>query len=138
MKKDESGKKIFSHANRVTVSNNGKIYVTDKSNGLIALDRDGLVLWEYDGEPDGEPSDLYGARSVCVDGFGNVFVCGFFSDNVLEFGDDGERLGEVVSAKRHDISRRPQCVSFDRNNCRLIVTCLENDEIYIFTVSRGI
>jgi len=70
-----------------------------------------------------------------VDGCGNVFVCGRESENVLEFVDDGERLGEVNLKERHGISGlQPICVSFDRNNCRLIVTCDYNDEIYKFDV----
>ena len=90
-------------------------------NGL-AVDIWGKVLWKYCG------ADLVGARGVCVDGCGNVFVCGWKSENVLEFGDDGERLGEVV----HGISGHPKCVLFEKNNCRLIVTCLGNEKIVIF------
>ena len=87
------------------------------------------MLWKYCG------SDLVRAVGVCVDGCGNVFVYGSGSENVLEFGDDGERLGEVVNLKKHGICY-PRCILFEKKNRRLIVTCYENDDNVILEISK--
>ena len=80
--KDHSGKQIFSDARHVAVSSNGNIHVADRNNGLTTVDTQGQVLWKFSRD------DLKEAYGVCTDCYGNVFVCGINSHNVLQLGQD--------------------------------------------------
>ena len=119
---DPSGESLFAESRDITVSDDGNtIYVADSRKGIVTLNKEGKILWRYTG------SDLKGAYGVCTGGSGNLLVTGILSHNVLQFGTNGERLGEVIRASE-DV-QSPVSVCYDRFNERIIVTKNGN---YIF------
>lgn len=124
---DHLGQEIFSCSRHLTLSNNStSIHIADWAKGLVTLDTEGQVIWKY------STSDLKRANSVCTDGCGNLFICGMLSHNVLQIGCEGKQLGELVM-EQHSL-KNPLSVCFDRNNLRLIVTLLGDNNILVFTL----
>lgn len=112
---DPSGEALFTESRDITVSDDeNKIHVADSRKGLVTLNKDGKILWRYSG------SELKGAYGVCTDGEGNLLVTGILSNNVLQFGTNGERLGEII--KEADDLQSPVSVCYDKYNERVLVT----------------
>lgn len=112
---DPSGEPLFAESRDITVSDDSKtIHVADSRKGLVTLNIEGKMLWRYTG------SELKGAYGVCTDGMGNLLVTGILSHNVLLFGTNGERLGEVIKAS--DDVQSPVSVCYDKYNERVLVT----------------
>lgn len=124
---DQSGERLFSDINSLAVSEDGShIYVADYHNGLIVLDSNGEVLGKYNG------SELKGAHSVYLTNNGGVLVSGRVSNNVLQFGRNGELVGEVLKSDGGDRGCRAVCCN--RNMSNMIVgRCKCEIEIYDLT-----
>jgi len=90
--RNKRGVTLFSNIYNLAVSASGrKLFVADTNNGVVAVDsKTGRKVWQY------KADDLVNASDVCIDGRGSVFICGGNSHNVLEFSEEGERLGETV------------------------------------------
>lgn len=125
---DQTGSEIFSKSYTITKSDNGKmVHVTDLNKGLVTVDREGNVLWTFSG------SELKMAWGVCTDAYGNCFVAGSNSGNVVQIGTSGDYLGEVVPAS-YGI-KDPQAVCFDRESSRLLVTRYNCNSVHIFSLT---
>ncbi|KAL4233505.1 hypothetical protein ACF0H5_008186 [Mactra antiquata] len=108
-------KPIFSESRDITVSDDGKkIHVADSRKGLVTLSMEGKVLWKYTG------SELTGAYGVCTDGDGTLLVTGILSHNVMQMGQNGDKVCEII--KQSDGLYSPISVCFDRKNFRVLVT----------------
>ncbi|KAL4230680.1 hypothetical protein ACF0H5_011056 [Mactra antiquata] len=97
----------------VSVDGN-KLYVCDPGKGILCYDKEGNYLSTY------TDSDESGVCGVCVDGRGNVFVVGRNSSNVVQFNEDGKKIGVVVP-KQHGLIR-PLSVCFHQKLNKLFVT----------------
>jgi hypothetical protein len=114
-----SGKKLFQQAAHIKISAEGdQLFVADGDKGIVILDIEGnhLSTLRY--------SSLAGTWGVCTDG-GNLFVCGQYSNNIVQIGQDFKVLGQLVKVNR------PYSVSFDPRNTRLFVTSLSNNKIIV-------
>ncbi|KAL4216379.1 interferon-beta production [Mactra antiquata] len=124
IKEIKSGDKIFSHICDITISDDhNMIHIVDLYKGVITLDMNGKICWEFSGEV------LNRAYGVCTDGSGNVIVCDRWSNNVILLGQNGDYMGEIVTIQNGVIC--PQTVCY--NNNKLIVGCIDNN-ITVFTV----
>ncbi|XP_053381378.1 uncharacterized protein LOC123556212 [Mercenaria mercenaria] len=123
--KDQSGQNLFSDTCSLAVSEDGsKIYVDDFKNGVIILDNNGAVVGRFN------DSQLRGAYDCCLTGRGSLLVCGNFSDNVLQFGLNGNLIGEVV--KFDDTSASHQAICCNQQISKMIIgrDCDDNVEVY--------
>ena len=104
--------RLFTNIRNVAVSAGGDmLFVVDWFNGLIAVDSTtGRKVWHF------KTDDIVNASGVCIDGRGSVFVCGFYSHNVLQLNEDGERLGETVNTVTC-----PRALCFDTLRYTLVV-----------------
>ncbi|XP_045206786.2 uncharacterized protein LOC123559031 [Mercenaria mercenaria] len=126
--KDQSGQHLFKNIFSLAVSKNGKrIYVTDSTHGLVVLDQDGKLLGKYDSP------QVKGACGLFEMDGRNVLVCGYPSNNIIQFAPNGEVEGEVLPSDGKKGGCRAIC--FDRRHSRLIVGHFSRDEIEIYDVA---
>ncbi|KAL4227699.1 hypothetical protein ACF0H5_013134 [Mactra antiquata] len=99
---------LFSYRRKVAFNNRGnRLFVADEDHGVVCFDGKGNYLYTFSDE------ELKGAHAVCADGRGNIFVVGFVSRNVIQFNEDGKKIG-VVLKQQKDIYR-PCCVCFHQS-----------------------
>jgi hypothetical protein len=126
--KDQVGDNLFSDIYSLTVSRDGeRIYVSDLKLGLVVLSKDGELHWGY------KTSTLVDAREICETNSGDILVCGYFSNNILQFSPNGEVIGEILTSDDKD--GRLQAVCYDRNHMRLIVGRAERDYIEVYDIN---
>ncbi|XP_053390775.1 uncharacterized protein LOC128553627 [Mercenaria mercenaria] len=82
--------------------------------GLITIDVNAKHTNTY------TASDISDSTGICSDGSGNLFVCGFNSSNVVQIGQDLNKIGEIV--KRSNGLKNPQSLCYDHRTSTLIVT----------------
>ncbi|CAC5422332.1 unnamed protein product [Mytilus coruscus] len=96
-------------------------YVTVSDDRLFCTDRDilyccdmlGSIIWEFKVER------LKGLHGVTVDGTGNVYVAGEWSNNVVAVSPNGKRCRVILTSA--DGIDAPRGIYFDKNENRLIV-----------------
>ena len=131
--RNKRGVTLFSNIYNLAVSASGrKLFVADTNNGVVAVDsKTGRKVWQY------KADDLVNASDVCTDGRGSVFICGGNSHNVLEFSEEGERLGETV---RKEVGvTYPTTLCFDTAKSTLVVTMAfgsASSEVVRFTLTK--
>jgi sugar lactone lactonase YvrE len=119
------GKPVFSSSRRVTCSDSGdRLFVTDWTNGVVVLDENGNYI-----ETVKEPQ-IFGADGICADRRGNVFLCGYDSNNVIQMSQEGIYVGLVLG--KLDGIERPQAVCFNELNNTLFVALQGSDEVRVF------
>ncbi|KAL4216438.1 hypothetical protein ACF0H5_024163 [Mactra antiquata] len=122
---DNDGNKLFSNNRRITFSENGdKMYVCSWSQDVVCFDDVGNYQSTF------TDNDLSLTNGICVDGRGNIFVVGFGSHNVVQFNEDGEKIGVVI--KQQDGLECPQSVCFHQELNRLFVTLNGSDVLKMF------
>ncbi|KAL4221386.1 hypothetical protein ACF0H5_019644 [Mactra antiquata] len=122
---DNAGNKLFYCSIRVTFSENGdKMYVSDGNKSIVCLDGKGNYQSTFN------DSDLNLSDGVCVDGRGNIFVIGYSSHNVVQFNENGQKIGVVV--KQQDGLLYPQSTCFDQKLNRLFVTMNDCNVVKMF------
>ncbi|XP_060606688.1 E3 ubiquitin-protein ligase TRIM71-like [Ruditapes philippinarum] len=125
IKTEKTGNKMFGRVRELCVSDDGKmIHIVDAHRGVITIDRDGTVLWKYNGQ------ELKSPWGICTDGTGNVIVSGFSSHNVVQLSPDGKLLGKIISDEYK--LKNPRAVCFDRKKCKLIAAV--GNELHCFQV----
>lgn len=114
--RDKAGHTLFSYIHNMAVGEDGRLlFIADWQEGLVTVERrTGRMVWRY------SEKDLRRATGVCVDGRGSVFVCGCFSDNIIQLSESGEKIGEIVI--RAGGNAWPQSVCFDADLSNLVVT----------------
>ncbi|KAL4223658.1 hypothetical protein ACF0H5_017126 [Mactra antiquata] len=109
----------------VTFNNSGtKMYVTDLDKGVVCFDSNGRYLTTF------TDAELQGARGACVDADGNVFVCGIDSHNVVQFNEDGIKIGVIL--KQQNGLHHPRSVCFHQGLNKLFVTMADSDVIKMY------
>jgi hypothetical protein len=90
---DQPGDQLYRYINSISISRDGsRIYIADGYNELIILEGKGTAVGNFKDQVLSEPS------GSCVTEEDSLLVCGCSSNNVLQFGRDGELLGEVLKA----------------------------------------
>ncbi|KAL4221795.1 hypothetical protein ACF0H5_020048 [Mactra antiquata] len=122
---DISGNKLFFLSAYITINNDGdKMFIADWNKGLVCLDGRGTHTSTI------KDSDLNGVFGVCTDGRGNLFVVGSGSHNVVQYNEDGKKIGVVV--KQEDGLKYPSSIAFHPGDKRLFVTMRDSDVIKMF------
>ncbi|KAL4221110.1 hypothetical protein ACF0H5_019370 [Mactra antiquata] len=122
---DIDGNELFSHSRHVTFTENGdKMYVCDVNRGVVCFDGEDNYQSTFN------DSDLNCAVGVCVDGRGNIFVVGFLSHNVVQFNENGKKIGVVI--KQDGLQQYPRSICFDQTLNRLFVTKQRSDVVKMF------
>ncbi|KAL4218528.1 hypothetical protein ACF0H5_023262 [Mactra antiquata] len=105
----------YCKSRHITFNENGdKMFVGDWDKGLICFDGAGIYL------STSSDNDLKNVAGVCVDGYGNVFVVGYYSHNVVQYNEDGKKIGVIV--QQQDELYWPVLVCFHQELNRLFVT----------------
>jgi uncharacterized protein YxjI len=112
---DSLGIALFSKIRDISFSDSMQCAVAvDESKGVIIFNDQYQHIARYC-----DP-ELQGAAAVCTDDEGNIFVCGYYSHNVLQLGYDGKKIVDVVG-KSHGIPS-PVSLCFDSSRQRLVVS----------------
>ncbi|KAL4218520.1 hypothetical protein ACF0H5_023254 [Mactra antiquata] len=94
--------------------NENGMFVGDLYKGLICFDGAGNYL------STSSDNDLKNVAGVCVDGYGNVFVVGYNSHNVVQYHEERKKIGVIV--QQQDGLFGPISVCFHQELNRLFVT----------------
>ncbi|KAL4224163.1 hypothetical protein ACF0H5_017616 [Mactra antiquata] len=122
---DNAGTDLFSYNRHVTFNEKrDKLFVCDTTKGLVCFDGTDKYL------STSSDSDLKRAIGVCVDGHGNVFATGFYSNNVVQFNEDGKKIGVIV--QQQDGLVRPLSACFHQELNRLFVTMHDNNVLKMY------
>ncbi|KAL4230068.1 hypothetical protein ACF0H5_010453 [Mactra antiquata] len=122
---DNTGNQLFSSIRHITFNKRGdRLYISDFNKGIVCLDGDENYLSTYNDR------DLNGIDGVCVDGKGNLFVVGGRSHNVVQFSEDGKKIGVVIN--QQDGLKFPRSVSIDKKLNRLFVTMENSNAVKMY------
>ena len=101
------------------------MFVTDYGLDTVScLLSDGTVVYQY---KDAELGDPHG---VCVDGGGNVIVCGWGSDNVQVIRADGTKCCTLLTSQDGVVS--PCSVAYRQSDNTLILGCLRSNKLFVY------
>ncbi|XP_053406442.1 uncharacterized protein LOC128559237 [Mercenaria mercenaria] len=126
--RDDNDKQILCSLRKIALSAMKElIFLTDKVNGLIVLNKEGKKMWNFN-----DP-ELKEARGICVLPGDLVFVSGASSNNILQIDNDGKKEGILVGPSKG--LNKPLAMAYDEENSRIIVGCGSN-EILVYSISR--
>ena len=117
---------MFSSLNYITVCpSSRRMFITDSSTDTVScLMSDGTVVYQYKDEK------LRAPAGVCVDGGGNVIVCGNYSDNVQVIRADGTKCCTLLTSQ--DGVSRPCSVAYRQSDNTLILGCYNNTNLLVY------
>ncbi|XP_053390788.1 uncharacterized protein LOC128553638 [Mercenaria mercenaria] len=119
-----AGKNLFSNSRTVAFSDvDDKLFVASWRKGLVIMDGQGKHCQTF------TDSELNTVSSVCTDRRGNLFVSGCDSNNVIQLGRDGKKMGVIV--KSSDGLKCPLSLCFDTRQCKLAITQESSDVVKI-------
>ncbi|KAL4220857.1 hypothetical protein ACF0H5_019124 [Mactra antiquata] len=96
--------KLFSTGRNLVVNPvNNHIHIADNDKGVITLDQEGHVVTIDNSVP--RPN------GICVDQNGEVFVSGFYSDNIIQLTREGKYIQNLIWTVGMDT---PKTICFDR------------------------
>lgn len=122
---DRSGRRILTDPYYLTVTPTGKqIYVADKDR-IVCMDRHGNVTSIYE-----DPS-LRNTRGIDMDNEGNLYVCGYMSNNVLQITMHGIDFRCLINKEQ---IWDPWSIKFNETNGTIVVTCDASDIIKVFSL----
>ena len=103
-----------------------KLYYTN-TNTVICCDLRGTTQWEFK-----DKRVLQGPYGISVDNDGNVYVVGFYSNNVVVISTDGQRHRQLLSST--DGLSYPVVLDYDKSTNRLVVN--KSSTAFLFDVTR--
>ncbi|KAL4218742.1 hypothetical protein ACF0H5_021330 [Mactra antiquata] len=122
---DKDGNKLFSLIRHIVFIESGnKMFVCDHDNGLVCIDGEDNILFTI------KDYDLESERGVCTDGRGNIFVVKWNPYNVVQYNEDGKKIGVVI--KGEDGLDEPMSISFHRGQNRMFVTMYRSDILKMY------
>ncbi|KAH3693424.1 hypothetical protein DPMN_080856 [Dreissena polymorpha] len=105
-----------------------RLYITNpEQNKLLTLARDGTLLATYSDTALRDPSGLH------VTPAGQVLVCGYLSDTVIQVGWEGESKLATLATQKDGV-RYPYSVCYSSTTSSIIVGLIEDDTILVFRV----
>lgn len=121
---DPSGESSYQH---LEANDKGsKIYITGDTDAFTAsvLDQEGKVLETF------TDSEKKGSSDICLDGDGNVYLCGERCKTVVQLDSETmEKVSDILTPT--DEVSFPWCICFDRDHTALIVGHLRSDTITV-------
>jgi hypothetical protein len=120
---DQNGKSIFKSGIQHMAAISDTVIVTDGSDRAVCLNKDGTVIREL------RDNRLKYTRGVCVADDGTVFLCGYYSNNIVMFNSDGNCLGELIG--KDSGLKTPVSMCFDGRRNRLIVGCGDRSILFV-------
>ena len=122
---DRSGQRILEDPYYMTVTPSGKlIYVSDKDR-IVCMDRHGNVTSVY------KESSLRNARGIDIDTEGNLYVCGYMSNNVHQITMHGIDFRCLLNKEQ---VWDPWSVKFNENNGTFLLTSDSSDFIKVYAL----
>jgi 6-phosphogluconolactonase (cycloisomerase 2 family) len=107
-----------------------KLYYTKSSTHFVTcFDLHGTTQWEFN-----DDRVLQGPMGISVDNDGNVYVVGFYSNNVVVISPDGQRHRQLLSSK--DSLSYTRVLDYDRSTNRLLVVN-RRSSAFLFDVTVG-
>jgi hypothetical protein len=107
-----------------------KLYYTNYNTDVVTCcDLHGTTQWEFK-----DKRVLLGPRGISVDNDGNVYVVGYYSNNVVVISTDGQRHRQLLSSK--DGVSYPVVLDYDKSTNRLLVVN-QNSTAFLINVTRG-
>ena len=100
------------------------MFVADWNKGVVCFDGTGTYMSTI------TDTDIRGARGVCVDGSGNLMVTGVWSHNVVQYTEEGKKLGEI--AGRGDGLYSPYSVCYHQTQKKMFVTMSNKDVVKMY------
>ena len=127
----EDGKLLFKQPYYIDVWNDEKIFVSDvddksSTSTVYCLESNGNVLYSLS-----NPS-FKRCQGISVDENENLLVCDWYSHKVFLITKDGKEVREFLTEK--DGLYQPLTTSFRRSDGTLVVTCLDRNDILVFTL----
>ena len=113
----------------VATSGDKLYYTNTNTNTVTCCDLHGTIQWEFK-----DKRVLQDPRGVSVDNDGNVYVVGYYSNNVVVISPDGQRHGQLLSSK--DGLSHPVVLDYDKSTNRLLVVN-KSSTAFLFDVTRG-
>ncbi|XP_052770087.1 uncharacterized protein LOC128209871 [Mya arenaria] len=109
---------------RVAVSPS-RLYITNyNENKLITVDMQGEVIATL------VDNDLDRPTGVCVSPSGQVFVCGYISDTILQVDSQGNQKLATLANKKNDVSC-PQSMHFNSRTSSLLLGQNNTDDLLV-------
>lgn len=103
----------------IAISHRHIYYSFSYQNVVSCLGLDGTLIWKY------ESDSLQHPTGITTDGYGNVYVVGQDSRNLIVISKDGQNGRELFKFKV-----TPWSVHFDKHNNRLLVRDYEGATVY--------
>lgn len=107
----------------------GLIYFTDVDTGVLCMNRQGNIKILI---ATSNTSVLRGARGLCLNDDGHIFVSGTISNNVVKYSPDGTMIGEIVNHS-HGI-KKPLSLCYDHERRYLWIGCGEKSNMKLLYV----
>ena len=102
-----------------------KMFITDWDTAIVTcLMSDGTVVYQY------KDAELRGPYGVCVDGGGNVIVCGCSSNNVQVIRADGTKCCTLLTSQ--DGVSSPYSVAYRQSDNNLILGCYRENNLLVY------
>lgn len=112
----------------VTSFNDRLYYTSSYRNKVVCYDINGIILWTFT-----DTSVLENPRSITVDDYGNVYVVGSTSANVIVISPDGKEHRQLLSkADKLDI---PWALHYDSQTRQLLVAN-HNTSAFLYSVDH--
>ncbi|XP_053392477.1 uncharacterized protein LOC123562724 [Mercenaria mercenaria] len=124
---DNTGQRIFTSPRLMTLeSSTNNIYIADRDNGIIVLDRNGKIKCHlYD-------SFLKNGCGICLTTRNNILVSGCDSKSIHQYDENCRYVGTIL--KLTDKMHYPSCLRFDESKKQLIVGMNKHNEMYVYDV----
>lgn len=104
-----------------------RLFCTDRDT-LYCCDLQGTIKWEF------RVKKITGLHGVTIDGHGNVYVAGEWSNNIVAISPNGKQCRVILtSANRID---SPTGIYFDKNEQRLLVCNCNGDTFVVFNTKN--
>lgn len=114
---------LRSSPQQIAVGSDKTIYVADFSDRVFCLNEKGEVQSTL------SDRRLRESQGVCVSSNDIVFVAGYVSNNIVMFGKDGKRLGEIPASLLN--LKKPCALLYDKINNTLLIGCWEGNKITV-------
>ena len=106
-----------------------RLYYTDSNrNEVVCCDINGTILWTFT-----DTSVLKAPRSIDVDHYGNIYVVGCESINVIVISPDGKKYRQLLS--KADRLDKPWALHYDRQTRQLLVAN-NNTSAFLYSVDN--
>jgi DNA-binding beta-propeller fold protein YncE len=111
-------------------TNGDRLYYTNYyTDTVTCCDLQGTTLWEFKDE-----RVLQYPLGISVDIYGNAYVVGYDSNNVVVISPNGQRHRQLLSSK--DGLNKPRVLEYDKSTNRLLVVN-QSSTTFLFDVTRG-